>query len=197
MQMPTSRKDSGFTLIEMAIVLVIIGLIIGSVLKGQDLIQNARAKKFINFARAAEIGQWTYLDRTGHFNGDDDSNGYIEASAIDWDNFQNAPESTLTLGSYSYNLYYTYGTTDPTNPSNVIVISPRGASFTADEMVFVESLDTAIDGVSNGTVDRVVAYTGTQVNANGTASAADFRSSVAEWDAANTITSLVYYFDKQ
>ena len=35
------RKHSGFTLIEIAIVLVIIGLLLGGVLKGQSMIDSA------------------------------------------------------------------------------------------------------------------------------------------------------------
>lgn len=42
------RKQSGFTLIEIAIVLVIIGLLLGGVLKGQELINSAKVK---NLAR--------------------------------------------------------------------------------------------------------------------------------------------------
>ena len=38
------RKPSGFTLIEIAIVLVIVGLLLGGVLKGQELITGARAQ---------------------------------------------------------------------------------------------------------------------------------------------------------
>lgn len=43
----TNRPDSGFTLIELAIVLVIIGLIIGGVLVGQDLIKAAEVRSTI------------------------------------------------------------------------------------------------------------------------------------------------------
>ena len=39
-----SNHQSGFTLVEMAIVLVIIGLLIGGVLKGQELINSAKVK---------------------------------------------------------------------------------------------------------------------------------------------------------
>ena len=39
-------KQSGFTLVEIAIVLVIIGLLLGGVLKGQELINSAKVKNF-------------------------------------------------------------------------------------------------------------------------------------------------------
>src|SRR3569833_694314 len=39
-----ARRQSGFTLIEIAIVLVIIGLLLGGILKGQELINSARVK---------------------------------------------------------------------------------------------------------------------------------------------------------
>jgi prepilin-type N-terminal cleavage/methylation domain-containing protein len=40
----SKTKQSGFTLIEIAIVLVIIGLLLGGVLKGQELINSAKVK---------------------------------------------------------------------------------------------------------------------------------------------------------
>jgi prepilin-type N-terminal cleavage/methylation domain-containing protein len=40
-------KQSGFTLVEIAIVLVIIGLLLGGVLKGQELINSAKVKNMI------------------------------------------------------------------------------------------------------------------------------------------------------
>jgi prepilin-type N-terminal cleavage/methylation domain-containing protein len=38
------KQQSGFTLVEIAIVLVIIGLLLGGVLKGQELINSAKVK---------------------------------------------------------------------------------------------------------------------------------------------------------
>ena len=39
------KRQTGFTLVEIAIVLVIIGLLIGGVLKGQSMITNAKIRK--------------------------------------------------------------------------------------------------------------------------------------------------------
>ena len=36
------QKENGFTLVELAIVLMIIGLLIGGILRGQELLQNAK-----------------------------------------------------------------------------------------------------------------------------------------------------------
>ena len=46
------RQQSGFTLVEIAIVLVIIGLLLGGILKGQELINSAKAKSDMESPRA-------------------------------------------------------------------------------------------------------------------------------------------------
>jgi prepilin-type N-terminal cleavage/methylation domain-containing protein len=65
------RNHKGFTLVELAIVLVIIGIILGSVLKGQELINNARMKRAFNQQREITAAVYTYFDRYGFFPGDD------------------------------------------------------------------------------------------------------------------------------
>ena len=65
------RKQAGFTLIEIAIVLVIIGLLLGGVLKGQELINNARVKSYANDFRNIPVYIYGYQDRFRALPGDD------------------------------------------------------------------------------------------------------------------------------
>jgi prepilin-type N-terminal cleavage/methylation domain-containing protein len=67
-----ARKSlKGFTLIEVAIVLVIIGLILGAVLEGQNLIASAKKKRVISNFREFEAAFNTFLDRYGQYPGDE------------------------------------------------------------------------------------------------------------------------------
>jgi prepilin-type N-terminal cleavage/methylation domain-containing protein len=62
------KGNAGFTLIELAIVLVVIGLIIAAVLKGEDLINNGRMLNFVsNPVREAQTAAMAYYDRTGQY----------------------------------------------------------------------------------------------------------------------------------
>lgn len=65
------HKQSGFTLIEIAIVLVIIGLLLGGVLKGQELINSAKVKNFANDFRNIPVYIYGYQDKFRVLPGDD------------------------------------------------------------------------------------------------------------------------------
>ena len=72
MSLRGSRKgQSGFTLVEIAIVLVIIGLLLGGVLKGQELIENAKIKNLKNDYQGVAAAFYAYKDRYGTTPGDD------------------------------------------------------------------------------------------------------------------------------
>ena len=64
------NNQGGFTLVEIAIVLVIIGLLLGGVLKGQELINSAKVKNMVNDFRTASALVYGYQDRFKSFPGD-------------------------------------------------------------------------------------------------------------------------------
>lgn len=66
-----ANRQKGFTLIEIAIVLVIIGLLLGGVLKGQELINNAKVKSYATDFRNIPIQLYAYQDRFKALPGDD------------------------------------------------------------------------------------------------------------------------------
>jgi prepilin-type N-terminal cleavage/methylation domain-containing protein len=65
------KQQNGFTLIELAIVLVIIGLLLGGVLKGQELINSAKVKNMAADFRNVPVYIYGYQDKFKALPGDD------------------------------------------------------------------------------------------------------------------------------
>jgi len=64
------KKQQGFTLIEIAIVLVIIGLLLGGILKGQELINSARVRNIASQLEGIKIAYLAFQDRYRALPGD-------------------------------------------------------------------------------------------------------------------------------
>ena len=64
------KHQSGFTLIEIAIVLLIIGLLLGGVMKGQALINSARVRAIANDLSGIEAAWVSFRDRYRSLPGD-------------------------------------------------------------------------------------------------------------------------------
>ena len=65
------RAQQGFTLVEIAIVLVIVGLLLGGILKGQEMITQAKVKNAITDFSGVSAAYFGYQDRYRATPGDD------------------------------------------------------------------------------------------------------------------------------
>jgi prepilin-type N-terminal cleavage/methylation domain-containing protein len=65
-----NRYQAGFSLVEIAIVLVVIGLLLGALLKGQELINSARARTFADLATDTQAAYYGFIDRYNRVPGD-------------------------------------------------------------------------------------------------------------------------------
>ncbi|HXF66568.1 MAG TPA: prepilin-type N-terminal cleavage/methylation domain-containing protein [Burkholderiales bacterium] len=133
------RQQDGFTLIEIAIVLVIIGLLLGGILKGQELITSARVRNLISQQDGVKAAYFGFLDRyralpgdynqastnitgvaagaNGNNNGQITANG-VAGATIDehiaaWDHLSKAG---FINGSYTYAAAPETTASAPTNP---------------------------------------------------------------------------------
>ncbi len=100
-----AKNSKGFTLVEIAIVLVIVGLLLGGVLKGQEMINNAKLKRITTDFDGISAAVFSYQDRYNTVPGDDNtasvrwpgaSNGNNNgAIAGGWNSTNNANESRI------------------------------------------------------------------------------------------------------
>ncbi len=85
--MQNIKKQSGFTLVEIAIVLVIIGLLLGGILKGQELITSARVRNLADQNSGIQAAYYGFIDRYRFIPGD-----------MPLVTAQNAIRNTVTVG---------------------------------------------------------------------------------------------------
>ena len=70
MTTPVRRESAGFTLIELAIVVAIIGLLTAAIMKGQSLVQQAKALEIISTVKDFRAATQTFKERFHYFPGD-------------------------------------------------------------------------------------------------------------------------------
>ncbi len=80
--MVSIKKQSGFTLVEIAIVLVIIGLLLGGILKGQELITSARVRNLADQNSGIQAAYYGFIDRYRAIPGDMPQNNARNAIGV-------------------------------------------------------------------------------------------------------------------
>ena len=86
-------KQSGFTLVELAIAMVIIGLLLAGILKGQELINSGKVKNLSSDFRSVSTAYYAYQDKFRAIAGDD-SAATTHVGAAD-----NATTPAATIGN--------------------------------------------------------------------------------------------------
>ena len=110
------KKQAGFTLVEIAIVLVIIGLLLGGILKGQEMITQAKIKNTMADFPGISAAYHGYQDRYRAIPGDD-------AGAARW--------SGATAGNGNGQVAGTYNSTTANAESRLFWDHLRRAGFVA------------------------------------------------------------------
>jgi prepilin-type N-terminal cleavage/methylation domain-containing protein len=65
-----ARNEKGFTLVELAVVMIIIGLLVGGILKGQEMIANAQITSTVAQAKSFDAAASTFRDQYNALPGD-------------------------------------------------------------------------------------------------------------------------------
>ena len=102
-------RQAGFTLVEIAIVLVIIGLLLGGVLKGQEMIENAKIKNGINDLNGVVAAYNSYIDRYKALPGDDGAAAgavaLLQARGGPWATITAAGNANGVIGATQANVF--------------------------------------------------------------------------------------------
>ena len=78
------HKSQGFTLVELAIVIFIIGIILASVLQVKELLENSKVKSVMNDFNGIAVAYYAYRDRVGSVPGDSDKDGRLDTTNTFW-----------------------------------------------------------------------------------------------------------------
>lgn len=142
-------NQQGFTLIEMSIVLVIIGLIIGGIVKGQEVVNSARVKMQIAQIDAVRGAVYTFQDRYGYMPGDFTSRNVFGLTGVTAATDGNQDGY---IGVFSTAGYLADNAADLGNESQLVWLQLAAADLLAGIQTDTGNLYTATRGVYTGKI---------------------------------------------
>ena len=152
------NQQSGFTLVEIAIVLVIIGLLLGGILKGQELINSAKVKNLAQDFKTIPLYIYGYQDRFKALPGDDPRV------------VTNVPGATLAAGTVGNGVIDgSWNSTAVTEESALFWQHVRLANFapgptsTTDANYFPTNVDSGRMGIQSGATSPIIGLRGTYI----------------------------------
>jgi prepilin-type N-terminal cleavage/methylation domain-containing protein len=204
-----TQHKKGFTLVELSIVLIIIGLIIGGVLKGADMINSAKQKKIYNtWIKGWQVTINDYQDRTGQILADgpalvnggntaaangtfDNRNLSIAAQRTVIENRLRAigldiPVTNITGNSGSYSIEGKYVTSTATMQLQNAVVNTRARNIIQISLMPTDvalAIDTMIDGAADAGLGNCLSN----------ASVAPVTQVTAAWPNAQTTATVTMF----
>ena len=168
--MKTKNRNGGFTLVEIAIVLVIIGLLLGGILKGQELINNAKVRAIADRQNSLKVAWFSFIDRFAALPGD-----YVQAHIYitgaergDGDGLISVEEAPLAFQHLSASGYLRCGHCTETNTDSVT--KPTAANSLINNYggvmsIWHDSEHYALPTAGTG-VPRLMVHTGPRIPSN-------------------------------
>lgn len=168
----STQNQKGFTLVEIAIVLVIIGLLLGGVLKGQELIKSSKIKATVGEVKSLQAAIYTFQDKyrylPGDFNAATTTFTGAAATMVDGDgagDIDNGERGQIFAQLIAAGLIS--GISDGTDSANGYFRSKFGGTVIVDDgnpfagvpnvcyngltLEIANALDEAVDGTADGT----------------------------------------------
>lgn len=170
------NKKRGVTLVEIAIVLVIIGLLLGGVLKGQELINNAKVRAIADRQSALKVAWFAFIDRYRALPGDFvNAQRYIKgaaaasttANAVTGDGIIQPLESVVVLQNLTASGYIRCGNCTATIAMTTSGVNSLQNTYGGIMAIFHQDAEFAeIGGLDEGASPRLLVQTGGRIPSN-------------------------------